>query len=161
VLCPERHSLPLSPLLTLIEITSYPDGPKVSFRHSKHQDRGLEITWCTGVQPHSLCCTVMAKTIWSLVQGDPRITKCFTGDEVPVRHMLQQKVLVVSSNGVAERSQIKLLDISVRARRCTVQRYYLVSCKQIFRISPRLQEILTTFFRGFIKYLTIKAQALL
>ena len=86
VLCPERHSLPLSPLLTLIEITSDPDGLKVSFRHSKHQNHGLEITWCTGVQPHSLCCTVTAKTIWSLVRGDSRITKRRT-EEVLVRHI--------------------------------------------------------------------------
>jgi hypothetical protein len=61
VLCPERHSLPLSPLLTLIEITSDPDCPKVNSRYSKHQDRGLETTWCTGIQPHFLCCTVVAK----------------------------------------------------------------------------------------------------
>lgn len=80
----------------------------------------------------------------------PTNYKMLTRDEVPVRHMLQQKVLVVSSNGVAERSQIKRSDTLVRARRCTGQRYYLVSCRQIFRISPRLQEILTTFFRGFI-----------
>lgn len=92
----------------------------------------------------------MAKTIWSLVRGDPRITKCLTGEEVAVRRMLQQKVLVVSSNGVAERSQIKRRNTLVLARRCTGQRYYLVSCRQIFRISPRLQEILTAFFRGFI-----------
>jgi len=125
VLCPERHSLPLSPLLTLIEIASDPYGPKVSFRHSKHQDCGLEITWCTGVQLHSSCCTVMAKTMWSLLRGDPRITKCRTGDEVLVRHMLQQKVLLVSSNGVAERSQTMRSDTFVRARRRTGQRYYL------------------------------------
>lgn len=150
MLCPERHSLPLSPLLTLIEITCDPDGPKVSFRHSEHQDRRLEITWCAGVQPHSLCCTVMAKTIWSLVRGDSRITKCRTGEEVLVRHMLQQKILLVSSNGVAERSQIKRSDTLVRDRRCTGQRYYLVSCRQIFGISLRLQEILTTSFRGFL-----------
>jgi hypothetical protein len=61
VLCPGRHSLPRSPLLTLIEITSDPDCPKVNSRHSKHQDHGLETTWCTGIQPHFLCCTVVAK----------------------------------------------------------------------------------------------------
>ena len=46
--------------------------------------------------------------------------------------MLQQKVLVVSSNGVDERSQIKRSVTLVRDRRCTGQRYNLVFCMQIF-----------------------------